>query len=362
MKAGVEVYRTNAGGRIYRLPLELFPGLWGYAHLVIAADQVILVDVGSGFGASNDHLAEGLSAVHQEYGEPVGWDSLTYVLVTHGHIDHFGGLAFVRSQASAPIAVHELDLCVLTNYEQRLMIVAARLEQFLLAAGVPADRREDLMSLYLLNKQLFSSVEVDVVLRGSGGTVGPLGWLHVPGHCPGHVIFRLDDILLVGDHLLPEISPHQSPERLSHHTGLGHYLESLDRALHWAGDARLALGGHQGPIWDVPARVQAIRRLHGERVEQVLALLEEPRTVADVAELLFPGAGGYHALLALQEAGAHVEYLEQRGHLVIDNLDALRQGATEAVRYRRRDAAAPALLLRSEAQVAGPEMEPSTSV
>ncbi len=362
MKARVEVYRTNRGSRIYRLPMELFPGFWGYAHLVLAGDLSILVDAGSGFGASNDHLSEGLSAVHEEYGEPIGWDSLTQVLVTHGHIDHFGGLAFVGSQTSALITVHELDLRVLTNYEQRLMVVADRLERFLREAGVPADRREDLMSLYLLNKQLFSSVEVEAVLRGSSGTVGPLGWLHVPGHCPGHVIFRSDDILLVGDHLLPDISPHQSPERLSHHTGLGHYLESLDRMLRWAEGVRLALGGHQGPIWDVPARVEVIRRMHADRLARVLEMLETPRTVAEVADLLFPGAGGYHALLALQEAGAHVEYLEQRGHLIIDNMEDLRLGDAVAIRYRRRGAVAPVPLPRSEAEVAGPEMGPSTSV
>ncbi len=364
MKAQVEAYRTKDGARVYRLPMELFPGFWGYAHLVVAGGWTILVDAGSGFAASNDHLQEGFAVVRRECEESLAWESLSHVLVTHGHIDHFGGLAAVREWTPAPIGVHELDLRVLTNYEQRLMLVAERLERYLREAGVPEARREELMSLYLLNKQLFRSLEVDAVLQGSEGIVGPLRWLHVPGHCPGHVVFRLDDVLLVGDHLLPEISPHQSPERLTHHTGLGHYLESLGRMLRWAGDIRLALGGHQGPIHDVPSRVEAIRRMHAERLARVLELLEVPRTVADVAEALFPGAGGYHALLAVQEAGAHVEYLEQRGHLVIDNLDELRRGDAAAIRYRRRSLAmpAPSLLLDPEPEPARAKPQSPASV
>lgn len=341
MSIRVEVFRTKGGARVYRLPLELFPGFLGYAHLVVAEGWTILVDAGSGFATSNHQLEDGLVSVHQLYGENVAWHSLSHVLITHGHIDHFGGLTAVREWTPAPIGVHELDLPVLTNYEQRLMLVAERLERYLLEAGVPGERRDELMSLYLLSKPLFRSVEPEVVLSGSESSLGPLRWLHVPGHCPGHVVFRLDDVLLVGDHLLPDISPHQSPERLSYHTGLGHYLESLERVLRWGGDVSLALGGHQGPLDDVPGRVEAIRQMHAERLSRVLELLESPRTVADIAEALFPGAGGYHALLALQEAGAHVEYLEQRGHLIIDNLAELRDGTPAAIRYRRRNPAAP---------------------
>jgi hypothetical protein len=84
-----EPERFDAGeARLYRIPLELFPGLAGWAHLVLAPDRrslerprsvlkgsgrdmAVLIDVGSGFGESNEQLAEGLRAVEQVYGERI---------------------------------------------------------------------------------------------------------------------------------------------------------------------------------------------------------------------------------------------------------------------------------------------------
>ena len=134
------------------------------------------------------------------------------------------------------MGVHELDLRVLTNYEQRVTVIAHRLREFLAEAGVCAEEREAIMSLYLINKQLFASMPVDFTYEAIGMSLGPLQMLHVPGHCPGQVVIRVDDILLSADHVLQEISPHQSPERLSQNTGLGHYLQSLGRC--WHGRAR----------------------------------------------------------------------------------------------------------------------------
>jgi glyoxylase-like metal-dependent hydrolase (beta-lactamase superfamily II) len=144
MKPKTEVFISRGGSRIYRIPMHLFPELWGYAHLVVVDDVVALVDVGSGFGESNDHLELGLREVNDEHGEALEWSDLTHVLITHAHIDHFGGLEFVRERTSAPIGIHELDRRVLTGYEERLATVAGKLSQYLTEAGVTAEEHEDL--------------------------------------------------------------------------------------------------------------------------------------------------------------------------------------------------------------------------
>jgi len=332
MTPAIELHPTSSGGRIYRIPLELFPGLDGYAHLVYAGEIVALVDVGSGFGECDRQLEAGLAAISSQFGEKASWDDLTHVLITHGHIDHFGGLRFVQDRCRAAVGIHELDLAVLTQYEQRLAVTASRLRQYLHEAGVDEAGCERVMSLYLLNKHLFSSVPVDFTFEAAGMRVGALRLIHVPGHCPGQVVIQLDEVLLSADHILRDVSPHQAPERLTLHTGLAHYLRSLQETRPLSDVVRLTLGGHHAPIEDLAARIEAIESLHRDRLGQVLALLSEPMTIAEVAQALFPGSEGYHELLALEEAGAHVEYLSQRGYLKIEDPEAI--GTDAPVRYR----------------------------
>lgn len=333
MTAEVERYTADGGTKIYRLRLELFPGFLGYSHLVIADGLCLLIDVGSGLDESNSQLEAGLQRVETDYEERCAWSDLTHVLISHGHIDHFGGLPFVRSESSASIGVHELDRPVLTHYEERLTVAGKRLTSFLHESGIPSEKAESLMEMYHVHKHLFRSLPVDFTFTGMSMDVGPLQVVHVPGHCPGQVVLRIHDILFSADHVLEGISPHQAPERLMPYTGLGHYLESLAKLEPWSDQIRLALGGHEGPVRDLPGRIAAIKDLHGRRLVRAIELLDQPRTLAEVAHELFLGASGYHELLALEETGAHLEFLEQRGFLSISNQGQWESGEEAAPRY-----------------------------
>jgi glyoxylase-like metal-dependent hydrolase (beta-lactamase superfamily II) len=327
MSGRVERHLTRRGDRIYRIPLELFPDLSGFAHLVVADGFIALVDTGSGFGESNEQLEAGLRAIRQEHGQPLDWADLTHILITHGHIDHFGGLHFVRGHTQAPLWVHELDRKVLIRYEERVAVVAQRLSTFLGEAGLSPQEHEDLMQLYLLNKQLFRSIPVDGTYAAAGMRVGPLRVLHVPGHTPGQVVLQLDEVLLAGDHILPRISPHMAPERLTLHTGLTHYLDSLEALRPLASEVELVLGGHEAPFANLNARIDEIQALYVERLARTLDLTRQPATLAQVAAGLFNEPTGYHRLLALEEAGAYLEYLEQRGQVGLEDLEALNDPA-----------------------------------
>jgi len=348
MTRRVERFESRSGARVYRLPLDLFPGLRGYAHLVLDDGLAAMVDTGSGFGQSNDQLEAGLLSVAAEFGELVDWDRLTHILISHGHIDHYGGLPFVRQRTAAPVGVHDLDLRVLIDHEARLATVGRRLADYLAEAGVEPDERRRLLEMYMLNKHLFDSVEVDFTFLAVEMQVGSLTIIHTPGHCPGQVVFRLDDLLLTSDHVLEGISPHQAPERLSLFTGLGHYLDSIDRLRPLAPVVRLALGGHEGPIRDLAGRLDAIEQLHIERLEAILGRLDRPQTIAALTDAIFPKASGYHRLLALEETGAHVEYLETRGYIGPANTSALEAGSDRAIGYQalKRPPQAPTLAHR----------------
>ncbi len=157
-----------------------------------------------------------------------------------------------------------------------------------------------------------------------------------PGIAAGQVAIRLHDFIFSGDHVLGRITPHQSPEWLTLNTGLGHYLESLELIENWASHPTLTLAGHDDPIKDLPARISEIREGHDHRLKLTLKILSEPHTIAEVSAELFGEVRGYDTLLAIEETGAHVEYLHQLGLLRITNVDNLgAPGKPMAVRYQR---------------------------
>lgn len=319
----VLLFKSDRGARIYQIPVEGFPGFWVYVYLVLVDDYQVMIDTGSGFGVSNEHLARGIETIKLQYDPEVGLDRLTHILITHGHIDHFGGLPFIRSHSSAQVGVHELDLRNLTNTEERLAIVSLRLNRFLEEAGIQPQRRKELIQIYKLTKLDYVPVPVDFTYERIGMKLGPFEMLHVPGHCAGQVVIRLHDVLFSGDHVLADITPHQAPERLVLNTGLGHYLTSLSQLERWVGEINLTLGGHNSPIREIKTRLDEIREVHHDRLAKVAAILQEPHTISEVSAHLFKQVHGYNVLLALEESGAHVEYLYQRSILGIANLAEL---------------------------------------
>ncbi len=337
----VKGFTTSQGAAIFQIPLEAFPGFWANAYLVLLEDRHlgemrVLIDTGSGFGDANEHLETGLKQASKMAGQSINLANLTHIFITHGHIDHFGGLSYVRPRTQALLGVHELDRRILTNYEERLTIVSRHLEQFLIEAGVSVQRVGSLLDLYKITKELFRSVAVDLTYEAAGMRIGPFELLHVPGHCAGHVVIRLHDVLFSGDHVLDDISPHQAPEKLTLSTGLEHYLHSLEILRPWTNQVRLTLGGHKNPITDLSARLTGIRALHFARLNRVLEFLDQPHSIKEVSRELFGEVHGYNVLLALEEAGAHVEYLYQRGMLGIENLVELEQNDSIVPIYYRR--------------------------
>ncbi len=322
-------YQTASGIRIARLPLEAFPNFWAFAYLVLVDDRVVLIDTGSGSESSNSDLEAGLA----EAG--VNFSDLTHILLTHGHIDHYGGLPYLRDRTQAQVGVHELDLGTITTHEARLAILSRKLEIFLARAGIPAERCVELLAMYRLTKALYHSVPVDFTFEARDMRVGSFELLHVPGHCPGHVALKLDDVVFCGDLILEHITPHQSPEELTPFMGVRHYLDSLPAFENWAGGASLILNGHDDPITDLPAKIAHVRANLSRRVEQTLGALSEPRTLAQVTEQVYSAMNGYNALLVIEKIGAYVEYVLQRGLVEIVNPGELEDDPQAAIKYCR---------------------------
>jgi glyoxylase-like metal-dependent hydrolase (beta-lactamase superfamily II) len=325
-------FESSSGARVQRLPVEAFPNLWANLYLVHSGDVLALIDSGSGSDKSNEDLQHGFEVAGYHFSD------LTHILLTHGHIDHYGGLSFLRERTQAKIGLHELDWQTVSHHEARLAVMSHRLDDFLAGAGIPSERRVELLNMYRFTKALYRSVPVDFTYEAREMQIGPFEMVHVPGHCPGHVAIKLDDLVFCGDLVLEHITPHQSPEELTPFMGVRHYLESLTVLERWASGARLVLNGHDEPISDLPERIADTRQHLSRRIEQTLAAASDPRTLAEITEQVYGAMGGYNALLVIEKIGAYVEYLYQRGLLEITNFDELENGKEPVpIRYRRVD-------------------------
>jgi glyoxylase-like metal-dependent hydrolase (beta-lactamase superfamily II) len=333
--SSIERFEASTGARIYRLPVEAFPGFIVYCYVVLDQGVPTLIDCGSGIGGCPDQLLNGIAAVRADFGEPLNIGDIRRVLITHGHIDHFGGLGAVLDYTQAQVGVHPLDRRVLTNYEERVIIATKDLRVYLERAGIKPELRAKLMEMYGFGKKFFRSVNVDFALD-EGTPLDGMQFIHTPGHCPGQVCIVIGDVLISADHVLAVTTPHQAPESITAYTGLGHYFEALAKVARVDG-IRVALGGHETPIYNLYERIDEIRASHErklERVETLLRELDKPSTIGDISRAMYPDRHGYDVLLALEEVGAHVEYLYQRGRLMVYNLDEVEREDNPALQYK----------------------------
>ena len=163
--------------------------------------------------------------------------------------------------------------------------------------------------------------------------VGPFEMFHLPGHCPGHVAMRLDDVIFCGDMVVKGVTPHLHPETISSYNGLDHYLESLVRLQTWAKDVRLVLNGHDDPITDLPAQIDLTYKNIIRRISKAIDALSEPLTIAEVCNIVYENPSGYNLLLTIEKTGAYIEHLYEHGMIEIVNADEVEQGSP--AKYRR---------------------------
>lgn len=311
-------YTTTKGRKIIRLSVNTLPRLFNSIYVVFLDDRVFLIDFG--FSVRPDGFFEKFQKVREEYS--VGIEDIYGVIITHAHIDHFGGLYnLLKVNPKIKVFVHEIDSKAVERFEETFIYAKHYFKIFLRRAGLDDEGVKTYMSMYSATKEFLKSVKVSKPLKDMEKLEDFLV-IHTPGHSPGHICLILDDVIFTGDHILPYITPHQFPESIMKYTGTGHYLESLEKIQKIVLDRKISYGlpAHYTIIEDVYKRAEEIKQHHFRRLREILTICKEPKTMVEITHSLFPDKKGYQFILALDEVGAHVEYLWDRGYLSIKNV------------------------------------------
>ena len=319
-------YETSSGGKIHRIPLQAFPKFWAYVYVVQHNDNIYLIDTGSGTDTSHEDLLNGLQQAGLQPSD------LTHILLTHAHIDHYGGLTKLKPLCSAKIICHELDVQTVAHHEARLAHISRRLASFLAESGLAKEEADSLLSIYRFMKALYQSIPVDFVYTQFSG---PFDIIHLPGHCPGHVALRLDNVIFCGDMVVEGVTPNISPESINPYSGLDHYLESLEKLRDWAKGARLILNGHDDVITDLPAQIDSTHKNIVRRMSKAISTLSEPLTISEVCNIVYENPSGYNQLLTIEKTGAYIEYLYEHAMIEITNPNEVEQGLPAKYRVLR---------------------------
>ena len=259
--------------------------------------------------------------------------SLEYVLVTHWHADHAGLAPRLAEAADATLAMGAGDAALVADYarerERRLERDAAVMRR----CGVPTAAVDSVIDGDPVSPM---PDETPVERLADGDRVAGLEVVATPGHTLGHTAFAGDDFLLVGDAVLPTVTPNvggsdtrtlredrhkpraasatNADESVVDRDPLGAFRGTLERL---ADRPERLLPGHGATV--ERGRIAEMLEHHRERSQRVLAALEdgEPTAAAKtpwaVARQLFGDLEGIHVKFGAGEATAHLQALEREG-------------------------------------------------
>jgi len=295
------------------LPLPMRPSIVN-VWLVRGAADWTLIDTGLHTGESLSTLRAALDAVGAS---PA---ALARIVCTHHHLDHYGSSGPLRDLSGAVVLLHALEAARAAAAQSS----TGEYGGFLTRHGVPPlppERQLPPPSRFYGN--LYCPAVPDGFL--DDGTEIPLGGgrvlevLWTPGHTPGHccLLLRPDQVLFVGDHLLPKITPHVGLLPDGPENPLGDFLASQERMLRVP--ARLVCPAHGGVYEDHHRRARQLIDHHRVRRLAMVDLLRRgPATAYEVALDAFAVApdNRFQVLAATSETLAHLELLRREGRVL----------------------------------------------
>jgi glyoxylase-like metal-dependent hydrolase (beta-lactamase superfamily II) len=250
--------------------------------------------------------------------------SLSAILVTHHHPDHFGmagqlaGRFGVPVRMSAPArAAAERSLAPLNGAS------AAALADYRDTWGVDFEALLGSARATGTLETLLSGMPAAAAAITEGETLTEFSdpWVasvHF-GHADGHVClhWREGGLFIGGDQLLPAISSNVSLyPGLASRDPLGDFLTSLERLAQLPPET-IVLPAHGQPFLGAAARVAQLTAGHAQRLARLSDFTATPRTTEEVVAALFGARNleGWNRLLAFGETLAHIRYLHGRGAL-----------------------------------------------
>jgi glyoxylase-like metal-dependent hydrolase (beta-lactamase superfamily II) len=306
--------------RIYRIILPLAgtkPGPVN-AYLFVGKTTTLL---DTGTLKSADVLRHRLDQIGYAFSD------IEQIVLTHGHIDHYGAARKIIEASASPVTVlaHREDKNLI---EHGLEVPREQFLKYYRLMGVPLKFQLSL----LLVRGIFSSLAEDCRIDRflSDGEKISMGdyeatVITTPGHTRGSISLYIEKegLLFPGDHILGHITPNafvmleadfDLPRRMSQ----VEFYESLKKIENIS--PRIAYPAHGDPIHDVLATINMFREQFSLRQKNIMSILTGGEyTVYQIGRKLFPDVHGtrlpLEIFLMVSEVYTHLQVIEKEGRV-----------------------------------------------
>jgi glyoxylase-like metal-dependent hydrolase (beta-lactamase superfamily II) len=313
-------YAVSPG--VWRVPLPLpNDGLRAVNVYVLKDDaELVLIDGGWATGESRELLEKALAVLG------VSLHDVHRFFVTHVHRDHYGQAVAIRREFGTRVGLGSGERPSLRYLQapgaRSLGAQVTRLR----ALGAPemANGIAELSASDGIDQQDWTSpddwLDEGVITLARGD----LEAIATPGHTAGHMVFadREAGLLFGGDHVLPSITPSIGFEPVLTPAPLADFLSSLARVR--AGPDATLLPAHGAVAPSVHARIDQLLEHHAARLDEIERLVSAgAETAFDVAramrwtrhEYRLEDLDLFNQMLAVLEAGAHLDLLASQGRI-----------------------------------------------
>jgi glyoxylase-like metal-dependent hydrolase (beta-lactamase superfamily II) len=254
---------------------------------------------------------------------------IRYLILTHGHIDHYFLGKKIVEVSGAKVVAHVSDSDNISNPWTLVKLLFDKWPM-LIAMGVPQpkprDRSKETDEIATIDFSLYidTPLMLDGPLKLRGIKPNTLSVRHFPGHSPGSISILIhhdeseEAFMLCGDTLLYPITPH--PDDLIA------YLRTLKK-MRELNNISLVLPAHGKAISKIQQRLDALERHHRYRLKLTYEACKTPKSIWQIATIpkyfdVYVDPAKFNPL-AGQEAMVHAELLQLASGLLQSHVEGM---------------------------------------
>jgi glyoxylase-like metal-dependent hydrolase (beta-lactamase superfamily II) len=288
-------------------------------------EKITLID--TGMKRTADILEKALG----EHG--IRFSDIKNIIVTHGHLDHYGAAKKIVKAGKAKVIAHAEDI---VSIEKGQEVPLGRYTNFLKLTGIPLSIGIMLGLFFLIFRSMADNCRVDVVMRDGdevelGKYRGKI--IETPGHSKGSVCVFLEKerILFCGDTIIEHVTPNafmmlDEKEMLPVRLSQAEFYESLAKIKKLS--PAMIYSAHGKAVSDIDKIIDGYEKAFAERQEKILSIIRSgEKNVYRIARNLFPEIGGtklpLEIFLSISEAYTNIQVLQKKGKVSLNIVNGL---------------------------------------